>query len=199
MKHAKIDAAAVHGYTFLLLTPFSFVTLLKKNDWWVVTVLKNIESAPGKPFLKSTGCHWLTEPSFRVIAAWNNKQQTKSELSIIKTALISESIVRSEGEVNLCVGSITMGWRKVLRNNVNRQGAKGRGGLNIALACLANAWKQFARTGRPIETREGRGSACPREEKNYFPPPCNGIQDSLGFSIPRHGFRISELDCRICQ
>ena len=25
-----------------------------KNDWWVVTVLKNIESAPGKPFLKST-------------------------------------------------------------------------------------------------------------------------------------------------
>ena len=32
--------AAAHGYTFLLLTPFSFVKLLKKNGWWVVTVLK---------------------------------------------------------------------------------------------------------------------------------------------------------------
>ena len=42
----------MHGYTFLLLTPFSFVKLLWKNDWWVATVLKNIESAPGKPFLK---------------------------------------------------------------------------------------------------------------------------------------------------
>ena len=42
--------AVVHGYTFLLLTPFSFVKLFKKNDWWVVTVLKNIESAPDKPF-----------------------------------------------------------------------------------------------------------------------------------------------------
>ena len=30
---------------FLLLTPFSFVKLLKKNYWWGVTVLKNIESA----------------------------------------------------------------------------------------------------------------------------------------------------------
>ena len=44
--------AVMHGYTFLLLTPFSFVKLLWKNDWWVATVLKNIESAPGKPFLK---------------------------------------------------------------------------------------------------------------------------------------------------
>ena len=30
---------------FLLLTAFSFVKLLKKNYWWGVTVLKNIESA----------------------------------------------------------------------------------------------------------------------------------------------------------
>ena len=46
----------MHGYRplFLLLTPFSFVKLFKKNDWWVVTVLKNIESAQAKPFLKST-------------------------------------------------------------------------------------------------------------------------------------------------
>ena len=35
---------------FLLLTPFSFVKLLKKTNWWGVTVLENIESAPGKPF-----------------------------------------------------------------------------------------------------------------------------------------------------
>ena len=52
MKRENYDAA-VHGYTFLLLTPFSFGKLLK-NDWWVVTVLKNIESTPGKAFLKST-------------------------------------------------------------------------------------------------------------------------------------------------
>ena len=39
--------AAAHGYTFFVTNPFLFV---KKHDWWVVTVLKNIESAPGKPF-----------------------------------------------------------------------------------------------------------------------------------------------------
>ena len=45
--------AAVHGYTYLLLTPFSFVKLLKK---WLMSCncIKNIESAPGKPLLKST-------------------------------------------------------------------------------------------------------------------------------------------------
>ena len=47
-------AAAVHGYIFLLLTPFSLFELFKKNYWRVVTVSKKIESAPGKPFLKST-------------------------------------------------------------------------------------------------------------------------------------------------
>ena len=43
--------AAVHGYTFLLLAPFSFVWPVKKK-WLMsyVTVLKNFESAPGKPF-----------------------------------------------------------------------------------------------------------------------------------------------------
>ena len=30
MKHAKTYDATVHGYTYLLLTPFSFVKLLKK-------------------------------------------------------------------------------------------------------------------------------------------------------------------------
>ena len=47
-------AAAVHGYIFLLLTPFSLFELFKKNYWRVVTVSKKIESAPVKPFLKST-------------------------------------------------------------------------------------------------------------------------------------------------
>ena len=45
----------MHGYTFLLLTPFSFVKKKKKMiDELQLYVLKNIASAPGKPFLKST-------------------------------------------------------------------------------------------------------------------------------------------------
>ena len=31
--NAKNFDAAVHGHTFLLLTPFSFVKLVKENDW----------------------------------------------------------------------------------------------------------------------------------------------------------------------
>ena len=55
MKYAKIMMLLSMVTIFLLLTPFSFVKLFKKNDWCrVVTVLKIIESTTGQLFLKST-------------------------------------------------------------------------------------------------------------------------------------------------
>ena len=70
----------MHGYTFLLLTPSSFVKLLKKNDWWFVTVLKNTESAPGNQFLKSktppnfTSKRWIGPALWKLLCGpWNSK------------------------------------------------------------------------------------------------------------------------------
>ena len=51
MKRENYDAAA-HALHSFVTDSFSFVKLLK-NDWWAVSLLKNIESVPGKPFLKS--------------------------------------------------------------------------------------------------------------------------------------------------